>query len=299
MFGSLVVVLPTEYRGGELVIRHNGKEHKYVPNSEFSSDGDSVVVPWITFFSDVEHEVLPVTEGYRVTLTYVSQNHLLDTSRLANSGDLTSVQNLYRSDVSPTISEIPTCQDELKSVIQEALRDPNFISPGCLLGFGLSHSYPVSQDTDISKIKLKASDAILMNAFLAAGAQAGIRVLHSSTVRNWRGRGELLWLTSKFVKFQDEYEDWCPYDDTFTHGDKTALKAISIEKIEDFEKARGKNFKRPPPPTLLWITPPSWQNGIENSYIGYGNQASMSTDYSAVNLIVTIPPAKKRHLGSL
>ena len=73
MFGSLIVILPTEFRGGELVLRHNGKEHKYDADRATGSDddSDSALVSWITFFSDVEHEVLPVTEGYRVTLTYV------------------------------------------------------------------------------------------------------------------------------------------------------------------------------------------------------------------------------------
>jgi hypothetical protein len=72
MFGSLVIVLPTAFQGEELVIRHDGKEHKFNASDKVTSEGDLVAVPWITFFSDVEHEVLPVTDGYRVTLTYVS-----------------------------------------------------------------------------------------------------------------------------------------------------------------------------------------------------------------------------------
>ena len=63
MFGSLVVCLPTQFTGGELVTRHKGQEVRFPrqPNEEVS---------WAAFFSDVEHEVLPVTDGHRFTLTF-------------------------------------------------------------------------------------------------------------------------------------------------------------------------------------------------------------------------------------
>jgi predicted 2-oxoglutarate/Fe(II)-dependent dioxygenase YbiX len=87
MFGSLVVILPTDFKGGELILRHDEKEFKYDHSTETSSlncDEDSAVVSWIAFFSDVEHEVLPVTEGYRVTLTYVCPFLLLSESLKLN-----------------------------------------------------------------------------------------------------------------------------------------------------------------------------------------------------------------------
>ena len=50
--------------GGELMVRHNGREVK------FDWSGDSQDIQWAAFYSDCEHEVLPVTSGDRVTLTY-------------------------------------------------------------------------------------------------------------------------------------------------------------------------------------------------------------------------------------
>ena len=50
--------------GGELMVRHNGREVK------FDWSGDSQDIQWAAFYSDCEHEVLPVTSGYRLTLTY-------------------------------------------------------------------------------------------------------------------------------------------------------------------------------------------------------------------------------------
>ena len=68
MFGSLVVCLPSQFTGGSLVTRHQGQEVAY----DWSSPTNDPVqnIQWAAFFSDVEHEILPVTNGYRVTLTY-------------------------------------------------------------------------------------------------------------------------------------------------------------------------------------------------------------------------------------
>ena len=68
MFGSLVVCLPTQFSGGELVIRHHGHTVKF----DWSSppDNQRKTASWAVFFSDMEHEVLPVTEGHRISLTY-------------------------------------------------------------------------------------------------------------------------------------------------------------------------------------------------------------------------------------
>ena len=65
MFGSIVVVLPTEFKGGELLLRHDDKEFKYDYASEHgkaSLETESGTVGWIAFYSDVEHEVAPVIE---------------------------------------------------------------------------------------------------------------------------------------------------------------------------------------------------------------------------------------------
>lgn len=68
MFGSLVVCLPTQFSSGELVTRHHGHTVKY----DWSSPPDSPrkTASWAVFFSDVEHEILPVTQGHRFTLTF-------------------------------------------------------------------------------------------------------------------------------------------------------------------------------------------------------------------------------------
>ncbi|KAL2168770.1 hypothetical protein VTG60DRAFT_6879 [Thermothelomyces hinnuleus] len=68
-FGSLVVCLPLEHRGGALEVRHKGKTVTFDwSNSKGDDKGPSI--GWAAFYSDCEHEVLEVTEGHRLTLTY-------------------------------------------------------------------------------------------------------------------------------------------------------------------------------------------------------------------------------------
>lgn len=66
MFGTLVVNLPSDYVGGQLVIRaqelSDGKDARREHSCDWGKDRD---IGWVAFFSDCEHEVLPVTSGYR------------------------------------------------------------------------------------------------------------------------------------------------------------------------------------------------------------------------------------------
>jgi hypothetical protein len=62
--GSLVVCLPCAYEGGQLVVRHQG--HSTI----FDWSGSATDVQWAAFYSDCEHEVLEMTSGHRITLTY-------------------------------------------------------------------------------------------------------------------------------------------------------------------------------------------------------------------------------------
>ncbi len=65
MFGTLVVVLPAAHSGGELVIRHAGRETIVdMSRAEVSEAG------FAAFYADCEHEVRPITGGNRVCLIF-------------------------------------------------------------------------------------------------------------------------------------------------------------------------------------------------------------------------------------
>ena len=65
MFGTLVVSLPSAHEGGDLVIRHAGAEQVVSLAGDEPSE-----VAWAAFYADCEHEVKPVTKGFRVCLVY-------------------------------------------------------------------------------------------------------------------------------------------------------------------------------------------------------------------------------------
>ena len=63
MFGTLLINLPVEHEGGQLTIKEplRGNGHE-----EFTTEwGKASGFEWVAFFSDCEHEVLPVTRGHR------------------------------------------------------------------------------------------------------------------------------------------------------------------------------------------------------------------------------------------
>lgn len=65
MFGTLVVVLPSAHRGGELVVRHAGRKV-----TVDLSGGEVSEVAFAAFYADCEHEVRPVAAGNRVCLVF-------------------------------------------------------------------------------------------------------------------------------------------------------------------------------------------------------------------------------------
>jgi len=65
MFATLVIVLPSPCTGGELVVRHKDRSVQIDLRSDDPSEA-----AFAAFYADCLHEVLPVTEGCRLTLVY-------------------------------------------------------------------------------------------------------------------------------------------------------------------------------------------------------------------------------------
>jgi predicted 2-oxoglutarate/Fe(II)-dependent dioxygenase YbiX len=65
MFATLIVVLPSIYTGGELLIRHQGREVRIDLQCPEPSEAG-----FVAFYADCVHEVLPVVSGCRLTLVY-------------------------------------------------------------------------------------------------------------------------------------------------------------------------------------------------------------------------------------
>ena len=64
MFGTLVIQLPSDYKGGQLVVHHQGEKKTF----DFSDN--RCYTYYAAFYADCQHEISEVAEGYRLCLIY-------------------------------------------------------------------------------------------------------------------------------------------------------------------------------------------------------------------------------------
>ncbi|KAG6815150.1 hypothetical protein H0H87_004671 [Tephrocybe sp. NHM501043] len=166
MFGSLVVVFPTPHSGGALVLRHFGQEWTFDSAALTREQGKPSIV-YIAFYSDVDHEVTVVESGYRVTLTY---NLFFETKGTAIK-------------LPPWV--LPVAPDDriLFNALSTALDDPEFLSTGGDLGFGMSFKYPMRtniSDKALRKIEgsLKGSDAVIYRVCRQLNLQPSLNAVY-------------------------------------------------------------------------------------------------------------------------
>ena len=65
MFATMVINLPSEHEGGELIVSHGNQSKSY----SFSNN-DGFHSEFVAFYSDCYHEIQPITSGYRVCLIF-------------------------------------------------------------------------------------------------------------------------------------------------------------------------------------------------------------------------------------
>jgi hypothetical protein len=165
MVATLVIVLPSSYQGGELVIRHEGHKRTIA----FPSKGDSPFrIHYAAFYADCEHEVRPLRKGYRLCLTY----------------NLT----LARSKKSITASRVGEPIERITRLIRQWVKDEGK-SAGKLV-ITLEHQY--TQD-GLSWNTLKGVDRVKANVLQEAARQAGCNA-YLALLTLWEsGQGEDDW----------------------------------------------------------------------------------------------------------
>jgi len=147
MFATLVVVLPSVSTGGELVIRHKGREVGLALHCDEPSEA-----VFAAFYADCPHEVLPVTSGCRLTLVY----------------------NLLRKEKGPR-PEPPGHQREQAAALAllrewaVATSSPADDTPKKLV-YPLEHAYTAAE---LGFDKLKGADAAVAGVLITVASQAG------------------------------------------------------------------------------------------------------------------------------
>lgn len=66
MVATLVIVLPSSFAGGELIVRHEGDEKVF----DFGGAESNFRIHYAAFYADCEHEIRPLRAGYRLCLVY-------------------------------------------------------------------------------------------------------------------------------------------------------------------------------------------------------------------------------------
>ncbi len=138
MFGTLVITLPGDFTGGELVVRHGGAAERLPVNAGASG------VRWVAFYADCSHEVLPLASGARVALIY----------------------NLVRHGV-------PTGPSESSAVVDALARELATWEPGfpVKLAWALEHRY---SEAELGWDRLKGADHGRAEALRRAAAASGV-----------------------------------------------------------------------------------------------------------------------------
>lgn len=65
MFATIIVILPSTHAGGQVRVSHGSKKSTF-DTAAASALGFSV----LAWYTDVQHEVLPITSGFRLALSY-------------------------------------------------------------------------------------------------------------------------------------------------------------------------------------------------------------------------------------
>ena len=156
MVATLVVVLPSEHEGGELIVSHAGQQHEI----SFPGAASGHEVSYAAFYADCQHEVRPIESGYRLCLTY---NVVLAKSR----GKKGIAAPSYESAV-----------DEMAALLREWCRDPQPRK----LAITLGHRY---SQAGLTLDSLKGIDQSRAEVLFEAAERAGC-MAHLALVTLWR-----------------------------------------------------------------------------------------------------------------
>ena len=283
MFGSLVVVMPTPHEGGQLVLRHNDEEWTFDAAALLSGKAPNTLA-YIAFFSDVEHEVLPVTSGYRVTLTY----------NLSYTWDRST--RLHREGVSSVWPEHADVNN-LRRMLGGLLDDPEFLPEGGTLGFALRHGYPFPVLWDYSMTDplkslgrwLKGSDHSLYAACEELGLDPLLRLIYYGE--------EFDVLLDHMVELGDDDGGEGLTEHTLAgdgHGVVAESKQFEVSQDDSDNASEWESHREYAKIGIYWVTSTGPSDWIRSVRIRYGNEASIEHIYMYVCLIVEVAAASDR-----
>ncbi|KAI8866534.1 hypothetical protein GQ42DRAFT_165432 [Ramicandelaber brevisporus] len=280
LVASLVLCLPSPFTGGELTVSHGDDKHVVKFGGSGAVDDDDAdedeQCNWAAFYTDCVHEILPVTSGYRVTVTY----NLL--------GVRDSIQH------SPLVIDSP-----IISVIRAVLRS-GFKGK---LAVPAQHAYP---HTSGLKFELKGADAVVYSA--AKSLNLRVKLVPFSTDTDLlecldpdrdvddflQGEDEIQYSDDENASGNDEGEDGINNDGR-NHGKRFKIGGLyykNFSKVDilttgddygnRFENIHGS--KR-----IVWIPARDpFNEQVSHGGYAYGNEPTAKLWYTQVVIVLTI-----------
>lgn len=224
MFATIIVVLPSAFEGGEVHVSHAGetKVLDVSPNSAFSTS----VLAWYT---DVMHEVKPVTSGYRLALSY----NLIHTSP---------------NKPQPVLPTADSTQAALRQCLQKWKDDRFSCTTGDqpLIAYLLDHQYSTN-DLDRGLKALKGKDANTLSQLLPIAKDLGFAVGIGNCTRRVKGYGDDMggeYACSKRRKYGPDGVAYEVEDDTpeMVEVDEEDYEVAHFVRIDDPSAIRFKDF---------------------------------------------------------
>jgi hypothetical protein len=272
MLGSLVLVFPTPHQGGELALRHNGREWTFDANA-LMTVRPSPSIAYVAFYSDIEHEVLKVTSGHRITLTY----------------------NLYSAPTRFTVTPDPNPPDNFQATLRNLLRSPEFLPDGGTLGFGLAHLYPVTFSTVLRDLAqyLKGGDAHIYKACQELRLKPVLQMIYDGDdYGNYRTTPKNGIMMSEIVE-QPDYAHWTE-EETYRGCLIDDLGGIPVNTVNPDSDLMLGWFTEGYQERITWISPFNVRNQLRDYTVVQSNDVTVDYIYCSPCLIARVPPASDR-----
>lgn len=246
------------------MFRHDGHEWAFDSATMVRTQGDPSIA-YAVFYSDVEHEVTPVTSGFRVTLTYN-----LYFSAEPNNNTILPIHTLS------------TTETTFKTALSTLLSDNTFMKEGGYLGFGLQHEYPLDPAVGLGNLIncLKGNDAIIQRVCSDLSLQTMLHVIYEDDgdygphfvmvkdVVDYSESGQFDMTIGGIMK---EYEGGKGVTVTGPIGDKAAREAERYKyRLHDADEDTDDERI-----DVDWVTDLTKFTVAKTSYIAYGNEAQM------------------------
>ncbi|KAH7166480.1 hypothetical protein EDB81DRAFT_285274 [Dactylonectria macrodidyma] len=278
--GSLVVCLPHEHQGGQLAVRHGGREIVFN-----WADAKAPSIQWAAFFSDCEHEVFEVTKGHRLTLTY----------------------NLFWTSYGPALmaNSLGTLDQEsfhFFGTLKSLLDCPTFLPRGGLLGFTCTHAYPHTSGSSMDNLHhmLKGLDMMVYQALRQlTGAAKITTVLDEQDYKDNISEGQYTYQVKASLDIESD-------DDEGLHESHAliakSLRPVVLSDDHDYESETLNPAEIPvshrnsdpmyPRRVVTWLNyaPNSrTYKELAVAFITYGNQPGIDAYYSSAVIIAEVP----------